>query len=533
MTTPTRKDISPANTEDTLLSEVSLKIDGMTCGSCSLRIEKALSKAPGILSSAVNLATESAFIKFTKNKVSVNDLIKAVKSAGYVASAIDLDTNQPTNKKPDSKSNEFWKIVIAAVLSAPLVLPMLMEPIGFHWILHPWIQLSLATPVQFWLGLRFYKAGWSALKARTGNMDLLVAIGTSAAYSLSVLLMYLGKDHLDSIHLYFESSSVIITLALLGKWLESRAKHQTTDAIRALNALRPNTARIRRKSGDEEISIDEVALGDLIVILPGESIPVDGVIKEGTSQIDESLVTGESLPVTRRISDKVTGGAINTDGLLVVETTAVGRETTLARIIRMVESAQAGKAPIQRIVDRVSTEFVPIVIGVAFFTFLGWWLATGDFISATVTAVSVLVIACPCALGLATPTSIMVGTGVGARHGILIKDAETLEVAHNISTVAFDKTGTLTNGLPDLTKMIAENINDHGLIQIAASIQKGSEHPLAKAVLAKAAQLKIPSIEIHNSRSLPGRGIGAELKGKEFRFGNARLMQENEISFNV
>ena len=403
---------------------------------------------------------------------------------------------------------------------------MLGNLFGGHWMLPGWVQWLLATPVQFWLGARFYRAGWKALLAGSGNMDLLVSVGTSAAYGLS---LYLLLTRGEAAHLYFEASAVVITLVLLGKYLEARAKRQTTEAIRALQALRPATARVRHEGVDRDLPIDAIRPGDVVVIRPGERVPVDGLVLEGNSQVDESLLTGESLPVDKQPGDPVTGGAINAHGLLLARTTAVGAETALARIIRLVESAQAAKAPIQRLVDKVSAVFVPVVMGIALATFLGWWLGGGDTEQAILNAVAVLVIACPCALGLATPAAIMAGTGVAARHGILIKDAEALELAHRIRTVVFDKTGTLTDGTPHLVAHVpTAGIADDRLIALAAGVQQGSEHPLAKAVIAAAGQV-VPAA-VSGQQALPGRGItGVMAEGGTVLLGNRRLMAEQGI----
>ncbi|HEY3047553.1 MAG TPA: heavy metal translocating P-type ATPase, partial [Polaromonas sp.] len=421
-----------------------LRIDGMTCASCVARVEKALRQVPGVLQAEVNLATETAEVEIAGASATLAQLLAAVDKAGYQARAMD-DTSGAAAHAAEKPGAAVWPIALAAALSAPLMLPMLGMLAGQEWRLDGWLQWALATPVQFWLGARFYRAGFKALRAKTGNMDLLVALGTSAAYGLSVYQLLVHGDH-GMAHLYFEASAVVITLVLLGKWLEARAKRQTTAAIQALNALRPETARRRRDGEDQEVAVSQLRVGDLVVVRPGERIAVDGEIIEGATQVDESLITGESLPVNKQVGDRVTGGAVNAEGLIVVRTTAVGAESTLARIVRMVESAQAQKAPIQRLVDQVSAVFVPVVIGVAFITLLGWGLLTGNWEVAILNAVAVLVIACPCALGLATPTAIMAGTGVAARHGILIKDAEALEVAHKVQVVAFDKTGTLTQG---------------------------------------------------------------------------------------
>ncbi|MGK2951860.1 MAG: heavy metal translocating P-type ATPase [Thiobacillus sp.] len=502
---------------------VTLDITGMTCASCSSRVEKALSKVPGVLEASVNLATEQATVKRVQG-ISAAALIAAVERTGYGAQ-LPLPSGAapaPTHALPD-----WWPVALAMTLSLPLVAPMLGSLFGAHWMLPGWLQWLLATPVQFWLGARFYRAGWKALRAGSGNMDLLVAVGTSAAYGLSV---YLLLTRADAMHLYFEASAVVISLVLLGKWLEARAKRQTTEAIRALQALRPLTARVRLDGIDRDLPIDAIRVGDLVVIRPGERVPVDGVIEEGESQVDESLLTGESLPVDKQPGDTVTGGAINAHGMLLARTTAVGAESTLARIIRLVENAQAAKAPIQRLVDKVSAVFVPVVMGIALVTFVGWWAFGGNAEIAILNAVAVLVIACPCALGLATPTAIMAGTGVAARHGILIKDAEALELAHKITTVVFDKTGTLTDGMPHVTACVAANGSDKNeVLAIAAGLQAGSEHPLARAVLAESSAAGIPTQAARAQQALPGRGIAGEVADETYWLGNRRLMDENGV----
>jgi len=501
-----------------------LTITGMTCASCSARVEKALAKVPGVLEPSVNLATEQATIKVAKG-TSAAMLIAAVERAGYGAQ-LPLPSGEapatPTRALPD-----WWPVALAIGLSLPLVAPMLDTLFGAHWMLPGWLQWLLATPVQFWLGARFYRAGWKALRAGSGNMDLLVAVGTSAAYGLSV---YLLITRADPMHLYFEASAVVISLVLLGKWLEVRAKRQTTEAIRALQALRPLTARVRLDGVDRDLPIDAIRVGDVVVIRPGERVPVDGEIIEGTSQIDESLLTGESLPVDKQPGDAVTGGAINAHGVLVARTAAVGTETTLARIIRLVENAQAAKAPIQRLVDKVSAVFVPVVMLIALLTFIAWWALGGNAEIAILNAVAVLVIACPCALGLATPTAIMAGTGVAARHGILIKDAEALELAHRISTVVFDKTGTLTDGMPHVAACVAADDHDRDeVLAVAAGLQAGSEHPLARAVQAETRAARVAPVPARAQQALPGRGITGEAAGETWWLGNRRLMVENNI----
>ena len=506
-----------------------LDIEGMTCASCVGRVEKALLRVPGVLSAEVNLATETATVRSTGrpgDSSMLNALLAAVDKAGYVARAPLEHT--PGAKKTRKPTNEWWPVAVSAALSVPLTLPMFGMLFGADWLLPGWLQLALATPVQFWLGARFYRSAWKAVLARAGNMDLLVALGTSAAYGLSIYqLIKHGDDGMA--HLYFEASAVIITLVLLGKWLETRAKRQTTEAISALNALKPDTARVRRNGVDVEVPIHQVVLGDSVVVKPGERLPVDGEVLEGSSHVDESLITGESLPVTKDVGDKVTGGSVNAEGLLVVQTTAIGSESTLARIVRLVESAQAKKAPIQRVVDQVSAVFVPVVIALALLTLLSWGLATGNWETAILNAVAVLVIACPCALGLATPTAIMVGTGVAARHGILIKDAEALEIAHRIKVVAFDKTGTLTEGKPELVAFEAVNGDETALLSLSAAIQSGSEHPLAKAVLDAAQREKTAKLEASHVRAVAGRGVAATVKGRDLRLGSTRWMDELKV----
>lgn len=497
-----------------------LRLEGMSCASCVSRVEKALKQVPGVLLASVNLATETAEVSVAGSAAMLPALVAAVAKAGYQARDIPAAGESPANKPA-----AWWPVALAAVLSAPLALPMVGALFGREWMLDGWLQWLIATPVQFWLGARFYRAGWKALRAGTGNMDLLVALGTSAAYGLSVYQLLRHGGH-GMAHLYFEASAVVITLVLLGKWMEVRAKHQTTAAIRALQALRPDTARRRQGGKDEDVALQDIQLGDLVVVRPGERIAVDGEIVEGATQVDESLITGESLPVAKHAGERVTGGAVNAEGLIVVRTTAIGAESTLARIVRMVESAQAKKAPIQRLVDQVSAVFVPVVIGIALVTLLGWGLATQNWEAAILNAVAVLVIACPCALGLATPTAIMVGTGAAARQGILIKDAEALEVAHSLKVVAFDKTGTLTEGKPELVALQSHGIAEQELLAWAAAIQSGSEHPLARAVMRRAMEqaLEIPAAT--QLRAVAGRGMAAVVAGRELRLGSPRFMQE-------
>ncbi|WP_229260799.1 heavy metal translocating P-type ATPase [Duganella levis] len=531
------------------MNQQAIKIDGMSCASCVGRVERVLAAVPGVDKVSVNLATEMARVE-SAQPVDFSTLAQAIDKAGYQASlpppepgaapAADAATVAGDGVAPAARGflaaftpTGGTAVLLAALLSLPLVLPMLLELAGIHWMLDGRLQWLLATPVQFWLGARFYRAGWLAARARSGNMDLLVALGTSAAYGLSV---YQLLSAAAMPHLYFEASAVVITLVLLGKWLEARAKRHTAQAIRALQTLRPESARLRRGGQDVDVAIHEVRVDDIIVVRPGERIAADGVVSEGASHVDEALITGESLPVARHAGERVTGGAINGEGLLLVRVTAVGAESTLSRIIRLVEDAQAAKAPVQHLVDRVSAVFVPVVLVLALLTFAGWWLVGGDAEQAIINAVAVLVIACPCALGLATPAAIMAGTGVAARHGILIKDAEALELAHRITTVAFDKTGTLTEGQPSLAVLApAPGVDEAHLLQLAAAVQRGSEHALARAVqqAADVAERVAPPLLASDISALPGRGVTATVAGVRLLLGSTRLMQEQGISLQA
>ncbi|WP_431854178.1 heavy metal translocating P-type ATPase [Azospirillum sp.] len=499
-----------------------LQVGGMTCASCVARVEKALKKVPGVTQASVNLATERAHV--AGHGLALADLIAAVERAGYEAAPV-AEQTAATPPAEARSGRELRHVLIAAALSAPLVVGMVGDLLGAPLMLPAWAQFALATPVQVWLGWRFYAAAWKAVRAGAGNMDLLVALGTSAAWGLSVYT-WLTAHAGHTPHLYFEASAVLITFVLLGKWLEARAKGQTAAAIRALMGLRPDTARVRRGGAETEIPVDQVRVGDMVVIRPGERVPVDGRVVEGAGSVDESMLTGEPLPVEKAAGAPVTGGSINVDGLLTVETTAVGAETMLAKIVRLVEGAQASKAPIQRAVDRVSAVFVPVVLGIALATFAAWWALGYGVEAAVITAVSVLVIACPCALGLATPTSIMVGTGAAARHGILIKDAEALERAHAVTAVAFDKTGTLTEGKPRVTDLIAAD--EAELLRLAATLQQGSEHPLAHAVRERAAGQGLGSLA--DFKALAGRGVSGVVDGRPVLLGTRRLMAESGIA---
>ncbi len=503
-------------------SRVRLKIGGMTCATCVGRVEKALGGVPGVVNASVNLATESADAEIVSGLVRPMDLVAAVEAAGYDAEVLGDDADRQAEidaRDAARRRAETLRVALAIALTAPLTAPMFGIP------LPAWVQLLLATPVQFVLGARFYIAAWKAVRAGAGNMDLLVALGTSAAYFYSLWLMTQPHVH----HLYFEAAAVVIALVLVGKWLETRAKRSTTLAIRSLMALRPDRARIERDGIEIDVPLSAVGVSDIVLVRPGERMPVDGRILEGHSALDESLITGESLPVEKSKGDKVTGGSINGSGFLRVETLAVGAQSTLARIIALVEDAQAKKAPVQKLVDRVAAIFVPVVLATAAITFLGWWLLRNDPASGLIAAVSVMVIACPCALGLATPTAFMVGTGAAARAGILIRDAQALEQGRLIDTVILDKTGTLTEGKPSVTDIIAlAPMSENDLLRLAAGAQTGSEHPLAHAILSRYGDTA-PLPRASAFQSFAGRGLEADVDGLRLAVGNRRLMSEHAI----
>ncbi|MFM0470432.1 heavy metal translocating P-type ATPase [Paraburkholderia strydomiana] len=553
-TAPHDADATPTRTAE-------LEIGGMTCASCAMRVEKALAKVPGVASASVNLATETASVNLNAAAAAAasDALIAAVKKAGYEAALLappdaapdaapepaDADVASapettagaavPTaaERKRTQTRRELVAVLVCALLTLPLIVPMLGEWFGVHAMLPPWLQFGLASSVQFVFGARFYRAAYRAVRAGAGNMDLLVALGTSAAYGISVYQLATHPD--DAMHLYFEASAVVITLVRFGKWLEARAKRQTTDAIRALQALRPDRARIRVGAGEREVPLAQVKVGTVVIVRPGERVPVDGAVLEGRTHIDESLITGESMPVAKQTGDAVTAGSINGEGAIAVTTTAIGAETTLARIIRLVESAQAEKAPIQRLVDRVSEIFVPAILAIAALTLFGWLLAGAGGETAILNAVAVLVIACPCALGLATPAAIMAGTGVAARHGVLIKDAEALETAHRVNVVAFDKTGTLTIGQPSVTAF--EPVGSMGrdeALALAAAVQRQSDHPLARAVV-KAHEAAAPRARVLTAsaaRAVAGRGVEADVEGRALALGSARWLRELGIGLS-
>ncbi|WP_342130221.1 heavy metal translocating P-type ATPase [Hydrogenophaga sp. OTU3427] len=522
------------------LCELDLGIGGMTCASCVSRVERALKKLPGVASATVNLATETARVQWqaptqagatdTDTATMTARIQRAVRDAGYEPRAIEQPDGD-TTPRLWGVPHDAWPVLLGMLLSLPLALPMVGDLFNKHWMLPAWAQFVLATPVQFVLGARFYKAGWHALKALTGNMELLVAIGTTAGWALSTWLWWRAEPG-EMVHLYYEGSAIVITLVLLGKWLEARAKRQTTEAIRALQALRPDVAHLLpdgiKRTEITDVPVAELLPGDLLQVRPGERFPADALVSEGETQANESMLTGEPMPVHKRPGDSVTGGSLNGEGAVVIEVRAVGAQSVLNRIIALVQDAQATKAPVQRLVDQVAAVFVPVVLVIALVTLLAWlWLGAPPE-EALIHAVAVLVIACPCALGLATPAAIMAGTGVAAQHGILIKDAVALEIAHKVSVVAFDKTGTLTRGQPRLLQLLpAPGVDADQALALAAGLQAQSEHPLAHAVVEalkdKPALVALPSSAV---RAVPGRGTEGQVEGQPVRVGSLRWMDE-------
>jgi Cu+-exporting ATPase len=532
MTSATASENLPDN-----VGQIDLGIGGMTCASCVTRVEKALKKQPGVSGATVNLATESARITLAgpDDEQTLARLKRAVRDAGYEPRAMDA----PDEVSPAGwlgVPQDFWPVLAGLLLSAPLALPMVGDLFGKHWMLPAWLQFALATPVQFWLGARFYKAGWHALKALTGNMELLVSIGTTAGWALSTWLwLKAGPD--EMVHLYYEGSAVVITLVLLGKWLEARAKRQTTSAIRALQALRPERAHLVpdgvKRTEMTDVPVDELLPGDIIRVLPGERFAADGELLLGHTQADESMLTGEAMPVPKQPGDAVTGGSLNGEGSVEVKVRAVGAQSVLAHIIALVQDAQAGKAPVQRLVDQVAAVFVPVVLVIAAITLGGWLWAGAPVEEALLHAVAVLVIACPCALGLATPAAIMAGTGVAARHGILIKDAQALEIAHRVDTVAFDKTGTLTEGHPRLLRIEGvAGVDEVAVLQAAAALQEQSAHPLARAVLDAARERGVNAGAAEDVQAVAGRGSQGTVQGARLALGSQRWMAELGVALD-
>lgn len=518
---------------------IQLNIQGMTCASCVAHVEKGIKKISGIDMASVNLATDKATISFDPKETNIDEIIKSVSNAGYSANIPEVENESEEAKK---KSLELRKLrnktIIAACLSAPLFLAMFVGIFKIQSLMflhNPILQLVLATPVQFWIGAKFYKGGFKSIRAGSPGMDVLVALGTSSAYFFSIFNGFIAKHiGVETTGLYFEASAIIITLVLLGKFLESNAKGKTSEAIKKLMGLQPKFANIIRDGEVVEVPISDVVPGDIVIIKPGERIAVDGIVLEGSTAIDESMITGESMPVEKKVGDKVVSGTINSYGSIQFKAEHVGKDSVLSRIIAIVEEAQGSKAPIQKLADKVASIFVPIVLIISVITFLIWWLVLGSLTTAIISAVAVLVIACPCALGLATPTAIMVGTGKGAQRGILIKNGEILQSAGKITTIILDKTGTITLGKPEMQEIFSlkdedNEDNRNKLLQLAASLENSSEHPLARAVVEAAKDKGLPLKQIENFLSIPGKGITATLDRTDYIIGTEKLMAESNI----
>lgn len=519
--------------------KVSFDISGMTCAACATKIEKRISKMDGVANANVNFALETIAVEYDSKQVQTSDMITAVKKLGY-----ELIPKQDGQNKMDHKEQEIKKqqrkFIISLILTAPLLWTMVahFEFLSFIYLpnvlMNPWIQLALATPVQFIVGAQFYKGAFNALRNKSANMDVLVALGTSAAYfySLYLTLEWMAAGSTGMPELYFEASAVIITLIVLGKLFEVRAKGKTSQAIQKLLGLQAKTARVLRNNTEQEIPIEDVVAGDIILVKPGEKIPVDGEIIEGRSAIDESMITGESIPIDKVTGDVVIGATINKNGSLQIKATKVGKDTALAQIVKVVEEAQGSKAEIQRLADKISGVFVPIVVVIAIATFFIWYFAVtpGDFRSALIPTISILVIACPCALGLATPTSIMAGSGRAAEMGLLFKGGEHLENTQSIDTVVLDKTGTVTKGEPALTDIsVADGFNEEEVLQLIATAENQSEHPLAQAIVSGVKEKNIELLEATDFEALPGYGIRAVVSGREVLVGTRKLMHEHNI----
>lgn len=510
---------------------VELALQGMTCAACAARIEKVLNRMPGV-SASVNFAAEKARVRYAPGSADLTKLIDAVRKAGYGARAIEGDTAAAEKARQAAayriEVKRFW---ISVALTLPFAVQMVMMLSGAaHDLMPPWLQLALATPVQFWIGKRFYVGAWHALRGGGANMDVLIALGTSMAYFYSAAVVLIGVP----LHLYFEASTAIITLILMGKLLEARAKSRTSAAIEELIKLQPKTARVERGAALVDIPVAEMRVGDVFVVRPGESIPVDGVVLEGASSVNEAMLTGESLPVSKAPGGRVFAATLNADGALKCRATGVGANTALAAIVKLVEEAQGSKAPIQRLADVVSGIFVPVVVVIAVITLSVTWALTGNGTAALIHAVAVLVIACPCALGLATPTAIMVGSGAGAKAGVLIRNAAALEHAGRVDTLILDKTGTLTLGRPGVTQVAGLNGRDEAqVLRIAAALEHGSEHPLARAIVERAAAAGIGPVPVAGFRAVAGKGVEAGLEGRTIALGTPRFMTELGIAFDA
>ncbi|MED2974795.1 heavy metal translocating P-type ATPase [Fictibacillus sp. B-59209] len=519
--------------------KVEFNISGMTCSACSARIEKGLKKLYGILDANVNLALETATVSYQPSEISVSEMIKKVEDLGYGASLKETDGNKAADLREKEIQNQTGKFLFSLILSLPLLWAMASHFSFTSFIylpdmfMNPWVQLALATPVQLIVGKQFYTGAYKALKNKSANMDVLVALGTSAAYFYSLYLTIQAAANGNNMpELYFETSAVLITLILLGKLFEARAKGRSSEAIKKLMGLQAKTALVIRNGEELELPLEEVVAGDVVSVKPGEKIPVDGEVVGGYSAVDESMLTGESVPVDKASGDTVIGATINRNGFLKIKATKVGRDTVLSQIIKVVEEAQGSKAPIQRLADRISGIFVPIVVGLAVVTFLIWffWLVPGDFSGALEKLIAVLVIACPCALGLATPTSIMAGSGRSAEFGILFKGGEHLENTHLIDTIILDKTGTVTNGRPVLTDILpASGLSEQELLVLAGSAEKNSEHPLAQAIVEGMTERDLMPLSSSRFEAIPGHGIQAVVDGKRVLIGTRKLLNDHDI----
>jgi P-type Cu+ transporter len=526
---------------DVITNKIELDITGMTCAACSTRIEKGLNKMDGVLMANVNLALEKATVEYNPSLLSPKDMIQKVDKLGYGASVKNDENAQETmDQRAKEVEIQQGKFIFSIILSLPLLWAMvghfsfttfLYVPDAF---MNPWVQLALATPVQFYIGKQFYIGAYKALRNKSANMDVLVALGTSAAYFYSVYLSIqtLGNGA-HTVGLYFETSAILITLIILGKLFEAKAKGRSSEAIKKLMGLQAKTAKVLRDGEEIEVPLEDVVTGDILLVKPGEKIPVDGEIVEGRSALDESMITGESVPVDKTIGDKVIGATLNKNGFIKIKATKVGKDTALAQIIKVVEEAQGSKAPIQRLADNISGVFVPIVVGIAIVTFLVWYfgVAPGNFAEALEKMIAVLVIACPCALGLATPTSIMAGSGRAAEYGILFKGGEHLEMTHRINTVILDKTGTITNGVPVLTDVITE-MDSEEFLSLVGSAEKQSEHPLAQAIVEGIKEKNIQLRDVSEFEAIPGYGIKSIIEGKEILVGTRRLMKQYNVDIN-
>lgn len=505
-----------------------LLVGGMTWAACSTRVGNALNKLEGVVNARVNLSTNKAIVEYQEGTIDDELLVETVEKAGYKAE-IEVERDLDKERKLREKEIESLKtsFIISAIFSIPLFSAMFFHMAGIDNILgNGWFQLALASPVQFIIGWRFYKGAFNSLRGGGANMDVLVSMGTSAAYFYSVYNLLTGVHEY-----YFEASAVIITLILLGKTFEAIAKGKTSEAIRELMGLQAKTARVIKDGKEVDIPIEKVKIGDIIVVRPGEKLPVDGIITQGNSSIDESMITGESIPVDKTIDDEVVGATINKFGSFRFRATKIGKDTVLAQIVKLVEEAQGSKAPVQRLADKISGIFVPIVVGIALLTFLVFYFIEGSFNIGLVNAVAVLVIACPCSLGLATPTAIMVATGKAAEHGILIKSGEHLEKSHKMDAIVFDKTGTITKGDPEVTDILTfQDMDRNEVLRIAASIEKTSEHPLGQAIVNKAEEESLSLTQAEDFVAVAGKGLKSKFQAKETFIGNRKLMKENNIS---